>query len=284
LRAVTQVIAVTSMSLRALPARFGTSVVVVVGVAAVVAVLISVLAMATGFAASAAKSGRTDRAIVLSQSAFSESGSQIQRAVIATITDAPGVRIDSGGRAIASAEALAYFPVVEERTGRDTMVTLRGVSAEAFALRPEMQIAEGRMFTPALREVVVGRAAATRLEDITVGSEIYLPEGGWTVVGVFESGGDSHESELLTDANTLIAAFNRGDVFNSVTVALEDAQALQRFTDALTTNPALSVTVRRESDYFADTSRPIGRLLAFIAYFIGGVMALGAVFAALNTM
>jgi putative ABC transport system permease protein len=151
-------------------------------------------------------------------------------------------------------------------------------------LRPEVQIVEGRQFTPALHELIIGRNAMARLDGIAVGSDIFLPEGDWRVVGVFESGGDSHESELMTDADTLLSAFDRGDGFNSVTVELEDEGAYQQFADGLSTNPALTVAVRRERDYFAETSRPISRLLTVIAYFIGGIMALGAVFAALNTM
>jgi putative ABC transport system permease protein len=164
------------------------------------------------------------------------------------------------------------------------MATLRGVGAEVFALRPEMQLVEGRVFVPAVHEVIVGRAATTRLDGVAIGNQIRLPQGDWTVVGVFESGGDSHESEFLTDADTLISAFSRGDTFSSVTVGLGRPDAFDDFKNALTTNPALSVEVKREPEYFADASRPISRLLTFIAYVIGGIMTLGAVFAALNTM
>jgi putative ABC transport system permease protein len=164
------------------------------------------------------------------------------------------------------------------------MATLRGVGSEVLALRPEMKLVEGRMFAPAVHEVVAGRAASKRLDDLSVGSRIRLPQGDWTVVGLFESDGDTHESELLTDADTLISAFQRGDVFSSVTVGLEHADAFDTFKNAITTDPTLSVDVKREPEYFADASRPIGRILKFIAYVIGGIMALGAVFAALNTM
>lgn len=140
------------------------------------------------------------------------------------------------------------------------------------------------MFMPAVHEVIVGRAANMRLSGVAVGDQIRLPQGDWDVVGMFDSGGDSHESELLTDANTLISAFNRGDSFSSVTVQLDRPEMFDEFKNALTTNPALSVEVKSEPDYFADASEPLGNLLTFIAYGIGGIMALGAVFAALNTM
>ena len=164
------------------------------------------------------------------------------------------------------------------------MATLRGVGAKALALRPEMKLIEGRMFTPAVHELIVGRAAGTRLDGLAVGRQIALPQGDWTVVGVFDSNGDTHESELLTDADTLISAFQRGDFFSSVTVGLERVDSFDAFKNAITTDPTLSLEVKREPDYFAEASRPISRILLFIAYVIGGIMALGAVFAALNTM
>jgi len=281
---VSEASAVTAMNLESLPKRAGASTVIVIGIAAVVAVLISVLAMATGFTTAAAKSGRPDRVIVLSNGAETESGSGLPRVAATTILDAPAIRRSAEGEPIGSAEVLAFFPLTDRRTGRDTMATLRGVGAEVLELRPEMQLAEGRMFAPAVHEVIVGRAATMRLDGVAVGERILLPQGEWTVVGIFESGGDSHESELMTDADTLLSAFSRGDSFSSVTVRLEGPEMFDDFKNALTTNPALSVEVKREPDYFADASRPIGDLLTFIAYVIGGIMALGAVFAALNTM
>jgi putative ABC transport system permease protein len=276
--------AVTAMNLRSLPTRLATSIVIVVGIAAVVGVLISVLAMATGFVAAAAKSGRPDRAIVLNSSADTEANSGFARVSAASVMDAPGIGRAADGAAVASAEVLAFIPLTDKRTGLDSMTTLRGVGAKAFALRPEMKLIEGRMFVPAVHEVIVGRAASTRLEGLSVGRQIALPQGDWTVVGVFESNGDTHESELLTDADTLLSAFQRGDSFNSVTVGLERADTFDTFKNAITTDPSLSVEVKREPDYFADASRPIGGLLKFIAYVIGGIMAVGAAFAALNTM
>jgi putative ABC transport system permease protein len=276
--------AVTAMNLRSLPTRLGTSIVIVVGIAAVVGVLISVLALATGFVTAAAKSGRPDRAIVLNSGAQIEAGSGIPRGSAIKVMDAPGIRRTAEGAAVASAEVLMYFPLPDKATGLDSMATLRGVGAEVFALRPEMRLVEGRRFMPAVYEVVVGRAVSTRLDGLEVGDRIRLLQGDWAVVGIFESDGDTHESELLTDADTLISAFRRGDVFNSVTVGLENAEAFDTFKNAITTDPSLSVDVKREPEYFADASRGLGNLLSFIAYFIGGIMALGAVFAALNTM
>jgi putative ABC transport system permease protein len=280
----TQTVAVTGMNLRSLPGRYSTSLVIVFGIAAVVAVLISVLAMARGFVEAATRSGRPERAIVLGRGANSESSGAITRENASTILNAPGIRKAADGKPIASAEQLSFVFLPEKRTGRDAFVMVRGVGEQAFALRPEIRLIKGRMFKPGLNELIVGRSAQIRLDGVDVGSQVPLPQGDWRVVGVFASNGDSHESELLTDANTLIAATRRGEWFSSTTVWLENERAFNTFKEAVTTDPTLSVDVKREPAYFEEVSRPVGRLLTIIAYVIGGFMALGAVFAALNTM
>jgi putative ABC transport system permease protein len=282
--AVKEAVAVTAMNLRALPTRYGTSLVIVIGIAAVVAVLISVLAMARGFIATATSTGRAERAIVLGRGADAESQGGFSRDNATTILGSPGIRKTADGRPMASAEYLATILVPNPRTGLDAFVTVRGVGKDAFALRPEIKLVEGRMFKPGLNELVAGRGVQTRLANVKVGAPVSLPQGDWTVVGIFESNGDAHESEMLTDANTLLAAMRRGERFNSTTVWLEDGKAYDTFKDSVTTNPTLSVDVKREKQYFADVSKPIGTLLTVIAYVIGGFMALGAVFGALNTM
>lgn len=282
--ALKEVAAVTAMNLRSIPGRYSTSLVIVIGIAAVVAVLISVLAMARSFVETATRAGRDERAIVLGRGATAESQGGFSRDNAVTILNAPGIRKTADGKPVASAEHLAFVLVPDKRTGRDSFVMVRGVGPEAFTLRPEMKVIAGRMFKSGLNELIVGRSAQTRLDGLNVGSHVSLPQGDWTIVGVFESGGDAHESELLTDANTLIAAMRRGEFFSSTTVWLQDNRSFDTFKDSVTTNPTLSVDVKREKTYFEDTSKPIGKLLTVIAYVIGGFMALGAMFGALNTM
>lgn len=282
--ALRETIAVTSMNLRSLPSRYGTSLVIVVGIAAVVAVLISVMAMATGFVESTKRSGREERAIVIGRGAETEAGGGFSRENATTILNAPGIRKTPDGAALGSAEHLVFVMVPDRRTGQDTFVTVRGVGPQAFMLRPEMKLVEGRLFRSGLNELIVGRSAQKRVDGVNVGDKVPLPQGDWTVVGIFESNGDSHESELLTDANTLLAALRRGEWFSSTTVWLENDAAFQAFKDSVTADPTLQVDVKREPAYFEEASKPIGRLLTIIAYAIGGFMALGAVFGALNTM
>jgi putative ABC transport system permease protein len=282
--AFSETVAVTGMNLRSLPARYGTSLVIVVGIATVVAVLVSVLAMSRGFLESMTRSGRAERAIVLGRSANSESSGSFPRDSAVTLLGLPGIKKATDGSPIASSEVLAPVLLPENRDGKDAFAIVRGVGPQAFQLRPEMKLVEGRMFNAGLNEMIVGRAAQTRLNGVKVGARIPMPNGDWTITGMFESNGDAHESEFLADANTLLAAMRRGQNFNSTTVWLEDGAAFAKFKDAVSTNPTLSVDVKAEPAYFAETGKPLADILNIVAYVIGGFMALGAMFGALNTM
>jgi putative ABC transport system permease protein len=278
-----QIAAVTALNLRGLPQRLGSSLVIVIGIAGVVAVLISVLALSTGFRRTIAGSARADHVVVLSRGGETEAASNLPRSAVATILDAPNIRRDSAGHPIASADKLLVAAVAKKSDGKDAYITLRGVGLATAALRPEIRLIAGRWFRPAVHELVAGRAAQGRFAGLDVGDRVTLRGGEWTVVGTFESGGNSHESGLLADADTVVAAYQSSG-FSSVVAQLATPDNFQLFKDALTGNPTLEVEVSREPDYVATVSRPIHRLLQLLAYSIGTIMAVGALFGALNTM
>ena len=278
-----QIGAVTAMNFKSLPHRVGTSIVIVIGIAGVVGVLVSVLAMSTGMLETMENSGRDDRAIVLRNGSASESGSALGRDAARLVQDAAGVKRDSAGKPIASAESLRLVNLFRKEDGAEVNVAMRGAGPQLAALRPEVKIIQGRMFRPAVTEIIVGKAAHAEFKGLNIGDQIKTRGATWTVVGVFASGGDAHESGLMTDAETLLSADQRGG-FQSVTVMLESAAAFQKFKDTLTSNPALAVDVSREREYYRRQSETIGRVIYVIAYVVGGIMAIGAIFSALNTM
>jgi len=278
-----QIGAVTLMNLQSIPSRLGTSLVIVVGIAGVVGVLISVLAMATGFSKALDNTGRADRAIVLRGGSTSELGSTISRDNALTILDAPGVRKTADGKPIGSAEVILIVDLPQKGSDSGVNVTLRGVGPQGFDTRPEIKLIAGRVFQPAVRELIVGKSAQAQFRGLDIGSHIGLRDSDWTVVGEFESGGDAHESEILADAETVMSAY-RHNLFQSVTVLLDSVAAFDGFKDALTTNPTLSVDVKREPEYYAGLSKTLKTILFFVAYVVGGIMAVGALFGSLNTM
>ena len=278
-----QIATVTAMNLRAIPQRLGTSLVIVIGIGGVVAVLVSVLAIAVGFNEAVKGSGRPDRAIVLRASSNSELSSTLARDAVLTIEDSQAIKKDANGRPIADAEVVVIIDRPQKGSGTGANVTMRGVGAMAWALHPELHLTAGRLFEPGKREIVVGKNAATQFEGLEIGNVITIREGDWTVVGTFESHGDAHESELLADAETVLAAYRR-DVFQSVTALLQSEDSFDAFKTELTTNPALQVEVSREPAYYASLSETLNTVLTVVGNFIGGIMAVGALFGALNTM
>ena len=278
-----QIRAVTWMNLSSIPQRFGTSSVIIVGIAGVVAVLISVLAMATGFQRTIVATGRDDRAIVLRGGSDSELASTLSREATLTIMDAPGIRKDSAGKPLASAEAVVIVDMPKKSNDSGANVTIRGIGAAGLALRPEIHLVAGRMFQRGLRELIVGSGAQAQFKGLDVGSHIALRGSDWTIVGAFVSNGDSHESELLADGETVLSAYRR-NLYQSVVVLLDSKDSFATFKSSLTTNPQLSVDAMREHDYYAQQSQRMSSVLSFIAYFVGGIMAVGALFGALNTM
>ena len=200
-----------------------------------------------------------------------------------TIMDAPGVKHGADGKPIGSAETITLVDLPTENGQSWANATVRGVGPAVMSLRPEMKIVQGRMFKPAVHELIVGTKAHSQFEALGLGKRIAFANGDWEVVGVFETGGDRHESEIFGDADTMMSAIQR-NAYQPVTVQLESAASFDGFKTALTTNPTLTVDVKRESDYFAEESKPISRVLSIVAYVVGGIMAVGALFGALNTM
>jgi putative ABC transport system permease protein len=280
---LSQIGAVTAMNLRSVPQRLGTSLVIVLGVAGVVAVLISVMAMATGISHTVASTAREDRAIIIRGGSQSELQSTLSRDAAALVRDAPGIRKTADGRPLVSAEVLVMVNLPKKGETDVANVALRGIDPMGLVLRPELKLIEGRMFRPAVHELIVGKSAQAQFAGLEVGRQISIRGSDWKIVGSFETNGDAHQSEMLADAETVLSAYRR-NLFQAVIVQLESVDSFNTLKDALTTNPALTVSVNRETEYYAEQSKALSAILFLVAYFVGGIMAVGAMFGALNTM
>jgi putative ABC transport system permease protein len=278
-----QLWAVSVMSLQTLPQRVGASSVIVIGIAGVVAVLISVLAMGVGFRHTLADSGRTDRAIILRGGSDAELNSSVTRSDVDTIGNAPGIAKDSAGKALLSNELVTVVNVPKIDTGTDANITLRGAGLMLTQVRPELTIVQGRMFRPAVRELIAGVGAAKQFRGLTPGSVLHFRNADWTVTGLFTSNGDVHESELIADVDTVGSSIARSE-YSSAIALLKSPAAFAEFKDALTTDPQLRVDVQREPDYYAAQSRVLTKIINIVGNSVAVVMAIGAMFGALNSM
>jgi putative ABC transport system permease protein len=264
--------------------RWTSAIVAVLGVAGTVGVFVAMLALAQGFQAALVASGSPGNAIVLRAGSDSEMVSAITLEEIRTIEDAAGVARDGSGP-LASAEVvvIAAFPLA--RTGTDANVQVRGVSPRVLDVRTNVRIKAGRFFEPGLAELVIGSNAIESYEGFVLGGTVRFGGGAWKVVGVLEAGGSAFDSEMWCDANVLSEVYKRPtNIFQSVTVRLDSPASLSRFKDALTADPRLSVRVDRETDYYRAQSRTLTDLIRVLGFLVALVMAVGAVFAALNTM
>jgi putative ABC transport system permease protein len=278
-----QLIAVSFMSLQTLPQRLGASSVIVIGIAGVVAVLVSVLAMGAGFRHTLADGGRADRAIILRGGSDAELNSNVTREDVDIIANAPGVAKDADGKALLSSEIVTVVNVPKIDTGTDANITLRGVGLKVTEVRPELKIVAGRMFRPAVRELIAGVGAARQFRGLEPGSILHLRNADWTVTGLFSSDGDVHESELLADVDTVASSLERTG-YSSAIALLTSASAFPAFKDALTTDPQLKVDVEREPEYYAAQSKDITKAINVVGNTVAVIMAVGAMFGALNSM
>lgn len=280
---VSQIAAVTRFSILTIPERKGSSAAAVVGIAGVVAVLVGVLSIAQGFRKTMTTVGAPDTAIVLRGGADTEMTSILDRDSVRIVADAPGVARSEAGP-LASAELFVIVNLPKKSTGTDANVPFRGVGPPVFQVREEVRIVSGRSFEWGKNEILAGQMAAEEFAGLDVGSRLKLGRNEWTVVGVFSANGGIAESELWTDASVLQPAYQRGTSYQAVYAKLVSPDAFQKLKDALTTDPRLNVKVVRETDYYAEQSSGLYSLITGLGTLIAGLMGIGAVFGALNTM
>ncbi len=278
-------VSVTNVGVSTLGQRLGSSAVIVVGIAGVVGVLVAMLAMAEGYAETLRKTGSLDTAIVLRGASAAEVMSGLDRDSVVQIAQTAGIARDAKGEPLASPEIVvaANLPIKGGTADDEGSVQLRGVGTEAWTVRPQVQIVEGRRFSPGLRELIVGRGAAKQFAGLVPGHEIRLGSQTWTVAGVFASG-DALESEIWGDASVVAETYERGSNRNSVTVRLTAPQAFVPFKAALDTNPQLKIDASTTLDYFSKQSEGTATVIRIIGITVGAIMAVGAIFGALNTM
>jgi putative ABC transport system permease protein len=272
----------TSIGIAGLPQRWGASLVIVVGIAGVVGVLVAMLAMGEGFKATLASTGSTDSAILLRAGSQAETNSVISRDQVPLLTTLPGIARGSDGKPLASPELSQVVNLPSKADGTDANVQFRGVGPAGWAIRPQLKIVQGRKFNPGLREIVVGTGTQRQFRGLEVGKQLKLANQQWTVVGTFESG-DSHDSELWADADVLGPAYQR-QAFQSMTVKLDGKDGLKQLKAALAADPRLKLDTETTRDYYGKQSEGLTRLIKILGTVIGSIMAIGAIFGALNTM
>jgi putative ABC transport system permease protein len=270
-----QALAIAWVGLSTVPERLGATSVVVVGIAGVVGVLVALQAMAAGFEATLTGAGSTDTALVMRAAANAELSSALDRPSTTLIVQAPGIKRDARDRPLASVEVVVVASVPKRSTGTDANLEVRGVGPAVWEVRPQV-------FAPGRRELIVGVGALRQFKGLEIGDVLSLSSQPWRIVGVFVSG-DTHESEVWGDAESIAAAYRRNG-FQSVAVRLSEPAAIEPLREALAADPRLRVEVQTTREYYNKQSERLTRVIRAVGIGVAVMMALGAVFGALNTM
>jgi putative ABC transport system permease protein len=273
-----------SYNFRSIRARWTSTIVAVLGIAGTVGVFVAMLSLAKGFKATLVASGSAGNVLVMRAGSASEMLGGITLDSIRIVQDAPGVAHDASGPLVTQ-EVVGVVPIPLISTGTDANVQVRGVSPNVLQIRNFVKIDQGRMFQPGLSELIVGKNATNTYSGLKLGDSVNMGGGHWKVVGVFDAGGSSFDSEVWCDAKILSQVLQRpANIFQSATVHLTSPAAFQQFKDSVTSDPRLTVDAVREVDYYAKQSTVMTRLITVLGGIVALIMAVGAVFGALNTM
>ena len=272
-----QILEITALNLNNLPSRIGSSSVIVVGIAGVVGVLVALLAMAGGFEAALERGGAPDRAIVLRSGSDSEMTSNINQDAVNIVSSMEEVDTSS-------AELYAVVDVPKRSGGQVANLVVRGVEHAGFEIRQEVRIVAGRPFTPGTREMIAGRQASAEFQGIDLGATVDLRDGEWTVTGLFEANASAYESEMWADLPVAQSAFRRGGATQSMRIRVDSPRDIPALAQRVRDDPRLDLEVIGEEEFFRGQSDAMSGLIRGFGYTVALIMAVGAVFAALNAM
>lgn len=272
-------------NVRSVRARWKSNLVAVLGIAGVVAVFVAMLALARGFQRTLVDSGSPRNAIIMRGGASTEMESVVTLDQLRVISDAPQVARDARNRAMASGEVVVITAFRHKASGADALAQVRGVTDMALEVHQGIRVAQGRFLRPGMAELVVGRNASDMYEGLKLGDRPRFGGLTWTVVGILDAKGSAYDSEVWADNVVLNQTYKRPlDIFSSVTARLTEPAALKGFQAALAADPRLTVSAQRENEYYANQSRMMTALIKVLGFLVAGVMGVGAVFGAFNTM
>lgn len=276
-----------SYNVRSLFVRKATTIATALGIGLVVFVLSSALMLGEGIRNTLVTTGSSGRALVLRKGSDVEMASGIESNTVNLILAAPGVQRDAEGQPLGAAEVVVV--VALDKLGSDeghvSNIMVRGVQENVLRLRPEVRIVEGRAAQPGTDEAMVGRGISRRFKGLSLGDSFDLKKNRpLRIVGVFESGGSSFESEVWADIETVRTSFGRGSASSSVTVALDSGAAYDGFAAYVENDKQLGLEPFREVAYYDKQSEGTSIFITALGSIIAFFFSLGAMIGAMITM
>ncbi|HTV79318.1 MAG TPA: ABC transporter permease [Steroidobacteraceae bacterium] len=274
--------ALTGTALRSIPQRLGAALVTVISITAVIGVLVTMLALGRGLESFSQTGVRADGAIVIANTATSAMNSSLSATDVARIIDKPGIRRDPQGKPLASGSVTQIVDGIT-RKNQHGSIGLFAANTNWHEVWSGVQLKEGRYFRPGLHELMVSEVIHARFKGVEVGDEVKVNGSPWKIVGEFKGDGGFFDDALVTDAATLLSALPQA-TYSSVAVRLESPAAFDAFSRAVTSDPTLKVKVLTESQANEAVIKGLSGILDFVSYFIGSLMALGAICGALSSL
>ena len=268
---------ITAMNLRSILSRKGSSSIIVIGIAGVVAVVIGLLSMSEGINSALQETSHPDRVLVMRSGTKDEITGWLSTTEVNVLKGIDGMRIVSG-------ELVVVVDLVTKETGKPGVAVARGVEASAFELRPDLELVAGRSFQPGKNELFVGVNASDTYAGLTLGSRVNFRNRSWEVVGYFDAQGRAHDSEVWMNLPIAQSTFRREGVVSSARALLDTASDAAAVSERIGQDPRLRADLVSERDFYAQQSQAKTGMVESFAYLIGAIMGLGAVIAAINTM
>lgn len=269
-------------NIRYLMRRWSGTLVTVVTFGLVIAVFIIVMSLAQGLERAFVSTGDPLNVLILRPGAQSEMQSSVMISRYQTIRNYRGIARDSAGEPLVAPEVLIIVNKPKNPDGKPSNLQVRGIHPNSLKMRPELKIVEGRMFTPGMREAIVSKSVADRFMDMGLGATPHLGKGPWTVVGIFDAGGTAYGSEMWTDYQELMQEFDR-DSYSTVVVRAIDKAAAADLARMVDEDTRVKLEAKTELQYYEEQTTSAGPIKALGA-FLATIMAVGACFAAMNTM
>jgi putative ABC transport system permease protein len=262
--------------------RWRSTIATILGVGLVVAVYMLVQALAVGLEASSGNTGSEGNLLIMRKGSTAESSSQITLAQLKTIQYLDGIEHDASGKPLVSADVLVLINLPRRDNRGEANILVRGVGVQGKALRPQVNLTDGRWFVPGRREVILSKRLAARFADTSVGDKFKTGGHELTVVGHFDAGNSAFDSEVWMDADEARSIFDR-EMYSSLLVKTSSPEAARKLSDRIEKDKTLSLKVLGEIEFYKTQTKTAGPI-RFLGDFLATAMSIGAIFAAMNTM
>jgi len=280
-----------SYNLRNLRLRKGLTVMTALGIALTVTTAIFLMALVAGLDRAFVSSGSPLNVLVLRKGSEAELSGGFDASLFPTLKTLPGIAKDSHGEPMVSGEWVVVIVLPRKDGTGEVNVTVRGMMPDGLEMRQlpgpdhrsNLKLVAGRWFQTGQREVVVSKSIRDRFAHANIGDTMQFGKGWWKVVGVFDAGGSAYESEVWGDVNQMASDFDRQGGFASAYLRATDAISAEALKNRVSDDQRLKLEGMLESEYYAKQTSS-GTPIKVIGWVVGVIMAIGSIFAAMNTM